>query len=61
MSNAELAKKLGCDVEQVEKMINVLAYRKEYNSRPDVVEKRRVYTKQRNARLSQLSALLKEV
>ena len=59
MSNTELAKQLGVDVNTVESMLKTLAYRKSYNSRPDVVEKRKIYTKRRNERLSLLSKLMK--
>ena len=59
MTNNELATKMGTSVEQVETMLKVLAYRKEYNKRPDVVERRKVYTAQRNARLTMLSQILK--
>ena len=60
MSNTELAKQLGVDVNTVESMMKTLAYRKSYNSRPDVVAKRKVYTATRNARLSLLSKLMRE-
>lgn len=62
MSNVQmktLAETMGCDVNDVEKMMKVLAYRKEYNTRPEVVAKRRVYAKERNLKLSILSKLLK--
>lgn len=55
----EIAQTMGVTLEQVEKMLGTLAYRKTYNSRPDVKEKRKVYSKTRNQRLSQLSQLLK--
>jgi hypothetical protein len=59
MSNTELAKTLGVDVNTLESMMKTLAYRKTYNSRPDVREKRKLYTQARNARLSLLSKLMK--
>lgn len=55
----ELANTMGVTLEQVDRMLGTLAYRREYNSRPEVQEKRKLYAKTRNAKLSQLSALLK--
>lgn len=60
MTNNELAKKLNVSEEQVERMIHTLQYRKNYNKRPEVVERRKLYTATRNERLSQLNKLLKE-
>lgn len=59
MNNNELANKLGVSVNDVEKMVKTLAYRREYNSRPEVIERRKKYTRARNLKLSLLNKLLK--
>jgi hypothetical protein len=43
------------DLQRLEKQ---LAYRKTYNSRPEVKERRAEYTKQRNAKMKTLKQLL---
>jgi hypothetical protein len=61
MTNTELARELRCSETDVMKLLHTLAYRKEYNSRPEVREKRKTYTAERNRKLSMLNNLLKEV
>ena len=60
-NNERIAKQMGVSVEDVERMMKTLAYRKEYNSRPEVVEKRKQYARVRNANLSRLNSLLKNM
>lgn len=49
----------GFSISEVERWYAQTEYRKEYNSRPEVVAKRKAYTVRRNARMSILSKLLK--
>lgn len=51
----------GFSIQEIERWYAQIEYRKEYNSRPEVREKRKQYTKNRYERMKQLSALLKEV
>lgn len=49
----------GFTINEIERFTNQLEYRREYNSRPDVKEKRKLYTAKRNLRLSLLAKILK--
>lgn len=51
----------GFSIQEVERWYAQIEYRKEYNARPEVREKRKQYTKTRYERMKQLSSLLKEV
>lgn len=57
----ELAKQTGMTINEVEKLLHTLEYRKQYNSRPEVREKRKIYTQERNAKMKTLSNLLREI
>ena len=56
----ELAEKLGAEPKDVAATINQQAYRRAYNADPEVKEKRKAYTKARNANLAKVSKLMKE-
>lgn len=60
MKNIDVAKELGFTEKEVNSLVKTLAYRKEYNARPEVKERRKAYAAARNARLSMLAKLLKE-
>jgi DNA-binding transcriptional MerR regulator len=49
----------GFSVKEIENFYAALAYRKEYNSRPDVKEKRKQYSAQRYNRTKMLREILK--
>lgn len=63
MTNTELfafLKENNFTLAEYESMQKQLAYRAEYNARPEVREKRRAYTAKRNARMRILKSLLTE-
>lgn len=51
----------GFSQKEVEQAVKQLAYRKMYNQRPDVVEKRKKYMKERNERIKEGLKILKQV
>lgn len=51
----------GFSITEIERFYAQLEYRKEYNSRPEVKEKRATYNATRYERMKQLRSLLKEV
>ena len=50
---------LGFTVKEIERCFSQEEYRRTYNQRPDVREKRRLYNQKRNERLSQIRQLLR--
>ena len=58
MTTEAIAKELNVKTSEVERAIKQLAYRKEYNKRPEVVEKRKAYMRQRNLRIKEALQLL---
>jgi len=59
-SVVELAGKLDMEPKDVAATINQQAYRKAYNANPGVKEKRREYTRIRNANLAKVARAMKE-
>jgi hypothetical protein len=50
----------GFTVKDIESFSSQLEYRKEYNKRPDVVAKRKVYSQLRNTKMKMLREILKK-
>lgn len=57
----ERALAAGYTVADVERLEAQLRYRKQYSSRPDVIEKRKEYTRKRYLKMKALNTLLKQV
>jgi hypothetical protein len=55
----EMSEKSGLDPKTVAAYLNKEAYRKAYSQRPDVVAKRREYTRSRNEQLKVVAEMLK--
>jgi hypothetical protein len=56
----ELAIANGFTVKDVERFEKLVSYRKQYSSRPEVVEKMKQYAKKRYEKMKRLQALLSE-
>ena len=51
----------GYTLKEVESLLNQLAYRKEYNSRPEVQAKRKLYNQKRNLKMKIMKNLLSQM
>ena len=60
-ADTQLAKLIeaGFTAKEIQSYINQLAYRQQYNARPEVKEKRSLYNKRRNDRFAEMKSLLK--
>jgi hypothetical protein len=50
----------GFTLKEYETLQHQLAYRKSYNQRPEVVERRKLYTAKRNLKMKMLKSLLQQ-
>lgn len=60
MNVSEVAKKLGCSTKELQQVVDREIYRRKYNRREDVIEKRRLYNQKRNQEMKQIREMLKE-